>query len=72
MQYSEYAASVTYSTTRKTFYLGAHAHLLMETQLNVKILYDTTQIHVIIILFKVNQNQMHYFITGACKIMAWR
>ena len=46
MQYSEYAASVTYSS--KIFSLGAHAHLLMEIQLNVKILYDTTQIHIII------------------------
>ena len=23
-------------------------------------------------LFKVNQNKMHHFITGACKIMTWR
>ena len=44
----------------------------MKNRLNVKILYDTTQIHIIILLFKVNQNQMHQFITGACKIMTWR
>ena len=53
MRYSEYTVPVTYFTkilSRRT------CVFTNENQLNVKILYDTTQIHIIIIFLKVNHN----------------